>query len=462
MPLLGAFIMPHPPVSLPEVGKGQEAQINKTCTACETVAKQIKELAPDTIILLTPHSVMYADYFHISPRKGASGNLSSFGAPNVRFEVEYDTSLASDISAIAEKDGIQAGYLGEKERTLDHGSMVPLYFVNKYYKKYKIVRIGLSGMTSVIHYQFGKSIAKAVKSSNKKVVLIASGDLSHKLSKDGPYGFAQEGVEFDRSVTKAMESADFLNFLTFSEGFCKKAAECGLHSFQVMAGVLDGYQVKSELLSYEGPFGVGYAVAMFMPKSKGDNRNFDVIYERSELNRLVMLRYREDDYVKLARLSLENHIKNNGLPFKLPNNISDELTTARAGVFVSLHKYGALRACIGTIHPVTNNIAEEIIKNSVSAGTQDPRFSPVTINELSSLEYKVDVLLTPEIIDSPALLDVNRYGVIVSSGERKGLLLPNLEGVDTVTQQIDIAKQKAGIAPDEECEYQRFEVIRHT
>ena len=138
------------------------------------------------------------------------------------------------------------------------------------------------------------------------------------------------------------------------------------------------------------------------------------------------------------------------------------MTDRAAGVFVSLHKAGGLRGCIGTIAPTTASIAQEILQNAISAGTRDPRFPRVQPEELAQLEYSVDVLNAPEPITSPDQLDVRRYGVIVSSGSRRGLLLPNLEGVDTISQQIDIARQKAGISPRESYTLQRFEVVRHT
>jgi AmmeMemoRadiSam system protein A len=141
--------------------------------------------------------------------------------------------------------------------------------------------------------------------------------------------------------------------------------------------------------------------------------------------------------------------------------LPEELLTRRAGAFVSLHRNGSLRGCIGTIQPTRRSVAEEILQNAVSACSQDPRFSPVTPEELSSLEISVDVLGELEPIDSPDQLDVKRYGVVVSCGRKRGLLLPNLEGVDTVEEQIRIARQKGGIRETEPYRLERFEVVRH-
>jgi len=130
-------------------------------------------------------------------------------------------------------------------------------------------------------------------------------------------------------------------------------------------------------------------------------------------------------------------------------------------VFVSIHKHGELRGCIGTFEPAEKNIAEEVITNAINSATRDPRFSPVTPAELADLEYSVDVLTEPEPVTSEAELDPKRYGVIVESGGRRGLLLPDLEGVDTVAQQIEICRSKAGITPHEPVKLYRFEVSRY-
>ena len=133
----------------------------------------------------------------------------------------------------------------------------------------------------------------------------------------------------------------------------------------------------------------------------------------------------------------------------------------RAGVFVSLHKRGELRGCIGTFEPTRKNVAEEIVANAISSATQDPRFRPVSVRELSDLEYSVDVLTSPEPAEDISELDPHRYGVIVEAGWRRGLLLPDLDGVDTVQQQIEICRMKAGIGPAEPVRLYRFEVRRY-
>lgn len=461
MAILGAIIVPHPPLIVPEVGRGQEKGIQATIDAYRAAAERAAAWEPEVLLLATPHTVMYADYFHISPGRAAHGDMSAFRAAQVRLETSYDEALRAEIIRRAEQARLAAGTLGEKSPELDHGAFIPLYFLRQAGVTCPIVRIGLSGFSPLEHYRLGQCVAEAVKAQGKRAVFIASGDLSHKLKADGPYGFAPEGPEFDRQVTAVMDSGDFLRFLTMDSSLCDSAAECGLRAFQMMAGTLDGLAVEPKLLSYEGPFGVGYAVATFAVAGVDEMRRFALQCEAIERERLAARKAAEDPWVRLARLSLETYIRTGRRLADLPEGLPAELTGQAAGAFVSLHLHGQLRGCIGTIAPVTPSVAEEIVRNAVSAGTEDPRFTPVRAAELDILEYKVDVLGATEPISSPAELDVKRYGVIVTCGSRRGLLLPDLDGVDTVEQQIGIACQKAGISSAEPYKLERFEVVRH-
>ena len=460
MSIIAAFMVPHPPMIVPEVGRGSENQIEKTIKAYEKVADEIAALKPETIIISSPHSVMYSDYFHISPGAHASGSFTDFGAPQVSFDVDYDKELVKLICTRAEASHFPAGTLGEKRPELDHGTMVPLWFIMKKYKDFKLVRTGLSGYDLLKHYEYGMMIKNAVESLGRKVVYVASGDLSHKLQDYGPYGFTEEGPVYDIRIMEVCSNARFRELFDFDENFCEKAAECGHKSFVVMAGALDGKAVEATQYSHEDVTGVGYGICSFILKGDDDSRHFLNAKLKQVETELQEKRQKSDAYVKLARASAEYFVKN-GKVMPLPDDMPPELLNIRAGAFVSVHKFGALRGCIGTIAATQDNLALEIIENTVSAVSKDPRFQPVTEDELKYLDINVDVLGEAEPIKSQAELDVKKYGVIVQSGYKRGLLLPDLDGVDTVEQQISIARRKGGIAPDEEVDLFRFEVVRH-
>lgn len=460
MGIAAGFMVPHPPLIIPDVGGGEEKKIQKTVDAYQTVAEAVGRLQPETIVLLSPHQTMYADYFHISPGKGARGDFGQFRAARVSMEVSYDTEFVRVLCEAAKDAGLQAGTLGEREQKLDHGTMVPLYFVNQFWTEYRLVRIGLSGLPLTAHYRLGQCIREAAQTLGRNTVVIASGDLSHKLKEDGPYGYQEEGPAYDARIMDVMGRGAFGELLEFSEDFCEKAAECGHRSFTIMAGAFDRTGVETERLSYEGPFGVGYGVCTYRACSNDDTRNFLEQYEEKERRALLAKREQEDAYVRLARYTVETFVKTGTFP-EMPKELPEELYQNRAGAFVSLKEDGRLRGCIGTIHAGRESLAEEIMHNAVSACSEDTRFSPVEDWEVDRLTISVDVLGETEKISSPEELDVTRYGVIVTKGARRGLLLPNLEGVDTVEEQIAIAKQKAGIRDYESVELERFEVIRH-
>ena len=460
MPIVAAVVVPHPPLILPEVGRGEEKGIQRTIDAYRTVMARAAALKPDTVVVTSPHSIMYADYFHISPGKGARGDFSKFRAPQVEVRVDYDGEFVAALSKRCQEAFLAAGTLGERDPSLDHGTLIPLRFLQEHNLSCKVVRIGLSGLPAKDHYALGRYIAETAETLGRRVLLVASGDLSHKLKEDGPYGFAAEGPRFDEITMKALGGGDFLSLLEMDADLAEGAAECGLRSFWIMAGAMDRRTVKTEALSYEGPFGVGYGVAWIQPAGEDAARNLGEQMEERHRKRMEQRKAGEDALVRLARLSLETFVKTREYA-SLPADLPRELAERQAGAFVSLKKDGKLRGCIGTIQPTQPSLAEEILKNAVSAGMHDTRFSPVQSEELPDLVYSVDVLGTPEPIDSPKQLDVHRYGVIVQCGHRRGLLLPDLVGVDTVEQQIEIARRKGNIRPDESVQLWRFEVVRH-
>ena len=265
MPILAAFMVPHPPLIVPNVGRGGEKQIQSTTDAYTKVAKEIAALKPETIIISSPHSIMYRDYIHISPGKSATGSFAAFRAPEVGFSEQYDEEFVQKLSRKAAEESLNAGTEGERDPDLDHGTMVPLYFIRKEYTGGSIVRIGLSWLSFEEHYRFGKLIQKTADELGRRTVYVASGDLSHKLQEYGPYGYVKEGPEYDAKLMDVCSRGALKELLDFDEDFCDTAAECGHRSFIMMAGALDGYTIKAECYSHEDVTGVGYGICSFYP-----------------------------------------------------------------------------------------------------------------------------------------------------------------------------------------------------
>jgi len=432
--MISAYIMPHPPIARPSVGRGEEKKIQNTLDAYRKASEMIREDAPETIVVISPHNLMYRDAFYIAKGTKYRESLAQFGAPGDCLELDYDTELSDEIAKLFEENGIPAVYDERGEGRPDHGTAVPLLFVNEAYSRYRVVRIAPCLLENEDLLLAGQLIERAAAHVGRKMVFLASGDLSHKLKKDGPYGLAPEGPEFDAQITRAMRNGDLEAFCGFDDEFLDCAAECGLPGFIMMAGALSDYEIFPDFLSYEGTFGVGYAICAYRCR---------------------------DRYVKLAEESVGTFVRT-GRTMRVPKGLPASMTETEAGVFVSIHKKnGDLRGCIGTILPCYSCVAEEVIRLAVEACSADPRFAPVREDELDGLEINVDVLSTPEPAERN-MLDAKRYGVIVTSGYRRGLLLPDLEGVDTPEEQIDISLRKAGIFPGEPYSIERFTVERHT
>jgi len=458
-------ICPHPPIIIPEVGKGELKKAEKTVKAMQEIAQVIKELEPELLIFITPHGPVFQDAITISHPKELKGSFNKFGVPVAlkrNFAEEFSNRLiksCQNITAmVAELDDQDANNYGIKLE-LDHGILVPLYYLEKAGVNTPIVPVNMGLLPFNELYEFGIRLREVIEKVNRKVVLIISGDLSHRLTPNAPSGFDPQGKVFDEILVQAVGEGDVLRIVNIDKRLISKAGECGLRPIIMGLGALDGYEFTTKIYSYEGPFGVGYLVAGLQLGKKLDTRRLlENIYE-IELKKIKKLREEESWPVKWARENLQSYLKKGEL-LPEPEVVEKEFKRP-AGVFVSIKKQGQLRGCIGTISATKETIVQEIQENVLKAALNDPRFAPVNADELDELVFSVDVLEKPEKVSSMNELDPQVYGVIVSKGSRQGLLLPMLEGVDTIKEQVNIAKRKAGISPHEKVELERFKVTRY-
>ena len=269
--IVKAVMVPHPPIALHEVGRGEEEKISNTLSAFRKASEEIRDARPETVIVLSPHALMYRDYFNVSSGKKAAGNMGRFRARNVSFDKAYDEEFTHELTELLNSEDFPGGTEYDNDKVLDHGTMVPLYFIRKAFKGGKIVRLGLSALPYETHYRLGEIVQTAASNLNRRIVFVASGDLSHKLQEYGPYGFAKEGPEYDKRLMDVCSCADFGELFNFDEDFCCEAAECGHRSFLIMAGVLDGMSVKPTAYSHEDVTGVGYGICSFFPQEGKEN-----------------------------------------------------------------------------------------------------------------------------------------------------------------------------------------------
>lgn len=268
------FVAPHPPIVVPEVGGRDATKVENTAKALGSLASEIESIAPETIVIMSPHTPLFADAFTVKTAPRLSGSFRMFGAPQVVIESEPDVELAKAIARVAADMGIPMEGSGagpaRQGSELDHGILVPLYFLAR--KTYPLVCLSLSLLDYRDHYRLGQAIRDAVESLERKAVFIASGDMSHRLIPGAPAGYSPRGEEFDREVVDIMKSADYARLFRLDPVMVEDAGECGLRSIFALAGTVDGYSVDSRVLSYEGPFGVGYLVARVEAGEHDDSR----------------------------------------------------------------------------------------------------------------------------------------------------------------------------------------------
>ncbi|MCM3870830.1 MAG: AmmeMemoRadiSam system protein A, partial [Pyrinomonadaceae bacterium] len=339
----------------------------------------------------------------------------------------------------------------------DHGTAVPLYFLQRNGWTGRVVALGYSFLSNEDHLRFGSCIGKAINESGRSAGLIASGDLSHRLKPDAPAGYNPTAYIFDEEVVDALRTNSPERIINIDHDLRRSAGECGYRSMLIALGATREQPSACDVIHYEAPFGVGYLVAQLTGKKTAGQQFQESTPAAFDLNEETS---NAADLPNLARSAVETYVRG-GTQMDWSQD-SAGLLGARAACFVSLKTHdGQLRGCIGTIEPAKDTLAEEIIANAINAATRDPRFSPVSAEELSQLRYSVDVLSAPE----PSTLedlDPAVYGVIVEdeSGSKRGLLLPDLEGVDSVAKQVEIAARKAGIPADAPIKVARFRVSR--
>ncbi len=474
--LVFAGIAPHPPIMVPEVGREAIADVRSSIDAMAALTGRVIESEAETVILISPHAPLEPDAFVAYAGPELHADFANFRAPTATVHAELDEELLKEITRAGAEQKFEVVRI---RGDLDHGTAVPLYFLQRYGWHGRVVALGYSFLSNEDHLRFGNCIRAAIDKVGRRAAFIASGDLSHRLKPGAPAGYNLEAHLFDEEVVEAIRSNSTRRIVTIDQELRRTAGECGYRSMLVAIGVAQELESRCEVISYEAPFGVGYMVAQLLsagteplavasgliesgppaaaggflsepPASAGASKTQA---DRSDVSGAEL--------PALARQTIEAFVREKKV-ISAPEKLS-ELLNQRAACFVSIKTLdGDLRGCIGTIEPEKNTLAEELIANAISAASRDPRFPPVRADELSNLNYSVDVLSQPELVRLEDL-DPNVYGVIVEDqdGVHRGLLLPNLEGIDTATKQVEIASRKAGIPPGTEVKLWRFRSERY-
>ena len=263
MPLVYAVIVPHPPIMVPEVGKKEGLKpIEKTVNSMLKISKEIGELDPEVLAIITPHGPVFPEGINLRMPQGGglSGNLWQFGASDVRLDFKLAQGLAEKII----EDGRGMKVQPVEDDTLDHGVMAPLYYVAKaLVKPAELISMNISLESYRVHYKFGQVLAKTFSADPRRIAFLASGDLSHRLTEDAPAGYSSEGKKFDEKLVKCLEGGKIEEILNFDPFWVDEVGECGLRSVSALLGLVSGLKAEQEICSYEGPYGVGYLVASY-------------------------------------------------------------------------------------------------------------------------------------------------------------------------------------------------------
>ncbi len=261
MSLVFAGITPHPPLLLPNIGKEETKKIEKTKRSLLAMEKIIYATHPDIILIISPHGSYFRDAFTINSCPEYETNFKEFGDISTKLKFKGDFSLAYKIRKHAFEQKLPTATIDENN--LDHGSGVPLYFLTSHLKNFNLLEIGFCDLSYKNHVEFGNILQEIILDSNKRIAVIASGDLSHALTSDSPAGFSPEGKIFDTTIQSLLSHKNIAGMLQLKQETISQAAECGFRSLLILSGILQGINCNYRQLSYEAPFGVGYLTAYY-------------------------------------------------------------------------------------------------------------------------------------------------------------------------------------------------------
>lgn len=437
-----AALMPHPPIVVAGVGRGREEDAAGTVGAMRALAERIVACHPETIVVISPHSPRHPGQFGIWREDRLAGNLGQFRAPSEHVDLPQDDAFSSELELKCRARGI--GTWRVMHEDLDHGAMVPLCFLRDAGWTGTTVLTGLNYPGEGQLVEFGEAIREAAESLARRTVVLASGDMSHRLVPNAPGGYHRDAHRFDETFVRLVTEGRYDEIVDFNGELRSIAGEDVVDSSIVAMAAARFDRTNHRVLNYEGPFGVGYSIAVFT----------DLTQSGSADNPCEQL-------PEVARKAVETFLHERRFP--PPSDPAEPLLKRVAGVFVTIrNRAGELRGCIGTISPQKRNIVDETADRAIMAATRDPRFTPVSEEELPDLRYEVSVLTPPERVESEHELDPMHFGVIIEDGRgRRAVMLPGIESLDTVEKQLAATRHKAGIPPDAPVNIQRFEVEKY-
>jgi AmmeMemoRadiSam system protein A len=444
-----AVLLPHAPILVPAVGgaRGSASAAAASTQAMRAAAAALLSYRPDSLVLISPHSPRKPGAYGLWADDRLKGSFEHFGAPLTQVSLPNDRRLANALVVEAQSRSVAIWSISNYR--LDHGALVPLWF---------LAEAGWAGPTIILSLNYsddggltslGEAIAAAANGLHRRIGLVASGDMSHRLTTNAPCGFHPQAHQFDEMFIHLVSAGNYRELQQINPDLRELAAEDAVDSTLIAAAAVGWLSDGHRVLNYEGPFGVGYGVAILFAERT----------ERARVERNVPATdQRDGDALPgVARQAVWAALSGSSEDAPVANG--EYLSSAR-GVFVTVRRRnGKLRGCVGTLVPVCADLVAETWRNACLAALKDSRFSPITADELADLRFEVSVLHSIQEVAAADELDPRRYGVIVSTGDgRRGLLLPGIESIKSRAQQLRLARKKGWIDLDEPVTVQRFEV----
>jgi AmmeMemoRadiSam system protein A len=439
MSIACAALMCHAPIVIPVIAGADAHGCKRTTQAMQEIARTLVQHAPGLIVLISPHAPRRPRSVGLVFDASLFGDFARFGHAEVSLCLRGAPTQAERVALHAKAE--QVATHAFQGADLDHGSMVPLFFLHEAGYRGRVLLASLPYPGSELEARFGRALDAAALESEERWAVLASGDMSHRLTRSAPAGFEPRAREFDRSFVRAIDRGDLRAAVSPDPELVELAAEDVLQATAVAAASVRYRAQGTRVIAYEAPFGVGYLEALLFSQP--------VPTEQHEASRLPAA------LIQIALDAIAHALAD--LPFS-PPSLEPPWQAARP-LFVTLRAAdGELRGCIGRTEPRHASLAAEVADCAVGAATRDFRMPSVRLEELHSLQVEISLLYGLEPVQGSADLDPARFGIVVEHGAQRGVLLPDVEGIESATEQLQVALRKAGIADSAPYRVRRFAV----
>ncbi|WP_165252804.1 AMMECR1 domain-containing protein [Adlercreutzia sp. ZJ304] len=464
--IVGRFIMPHSPNTIPWLSKGHYKEATQTTTACEEIGSRIGQLKPDTIIVISAHAPSVGNYFYVPKRKIMYGNTGEFSFRQHMIKKEPAWNFIDKLVEVGKRNSCPITTFENNPRlrrkhklngSFDLATYIPLYFVEQFWQDYRLVTISLSDLPPSDHYLCGTVIERTIQQLEGTYVIIASAELSHKTTEDSPYGYVEDGLIFNGLVCQSILDGNVNKLLSLDYARRNHVGQCGVDAIAMLYGTGNSMKFSGDILSYEHTFGIGMVVASLTHTNKKSKTTNSAIKARS-LELTADKRSRESEPVRLARKAIDYYLRT-GETLDDPPPSSIPALMEPSGVFISLVKNGKWRGFYGNPDPTEFSAAHDIIDYALTAVIEND-IGPISRKELREIDIVVELVTSIEPVSDMSMYDCNSYGVLVKYRQTEGIIVANAPSIANTERQYEAALRNAGAKKNSKVRRYRFTTER--